>query len=46
MKRAVCSMFHGRPLSSADVEKIMRAMRLGAELTLREEENCDDSCGT
>lgn len=39
-------MFHGRPLSSADVEKIMRAMRLGAELTLREEENCDDSCGT
>lgn len=32
-------MFHGRPLSNADVEKIMRAMRLGAELTMREEED-------
>ncbi len=29
-------MFHGQLLSAADVEKIVRAMRLGAELTLRE----------
>lgn len=29
-------MFHGRPLDAGDVEKIVRAMRLGAELTLRE----------
>lgn len=29
-------MFHGQPLSEADIEKIMRAMRLGAELTIRE----------
>lgn len=31
-------MFHGQPLSGADVEKVMRAMRLGAELTLREKQ--------
>ena len=31
-------MFHGQPLTPADVEKIMRAMRLGAELTLREKQ--------
>ena len=29
-------MFHGKPLTPADVEKIMNAMRLGAELTMRE----------
>lgn len=29
-------MFHGQPLSPADVEKIVEAMRLGAELTLRQ----------
>lgn len=39
LKRQEGLMFHGRPLSSADVEKIMRAMRLGAELTIREEED-------
>ena len=31
-------MFHGRPLSEGDLEKIMRAMRLGVELTIREEQ--------
>ena len=31
-------MFHGRPLSESDLEKIMRAMRLGAELSIREEQ--------
>ena len=31
-------MFHGQPLTPADVEKIARAMRLGAELTLREKQ--------
>jgi|InofroStandDraft_1065614.scaffolds.fasta_scaffold26692_5 transcriptional regulator with XRE-family HTH domain len=30
-------MFHGHPLSESDVEKIVRAMRLGAELVLQEE---------
>ena len=29
-------MFHGQPLDAGDIEKIVRAMRLGAELTLRE----------
>ena len=30
-------MFHGQPLTPADIEKVMRAMRLGAEITLRED---------
>lgn len=30
-------MFHGHPLSESDLEKIVRAMRLGAELVLQEE---------
>ena len=29
-------MFHGQPLGAGDIEKIVRAMRLGAELALRE----------
>ena len=29
-------MFHGQPLDAGDIEKIVCAMRLGAELTLRE----------
>lgn len=34
-------MFHGQPLGAADVEKIVRAMRLGAELTLRQSKEDD-----